>query len=733
MLLAPGDVFAGYTVIRQLGSGGMGAVFLVRHPRLPRSDVLKLLHPQLCVDAGHVARFLREADLVARLSHRNIVPVLDRGDEDGQLWLRMPYVDGIDAEAALQRAGGLLPAERVVHVIGEVAAALDHAHRQGVVHRDVKPANILLAADADADEPESVFLTDFGIAKALAGGTVITQAGAVLATFDYASPEQVGERPLDARSDQYSLACVLYRLLTGSVPFPGPPVVAAMFGHESLPPPRPSDLLPWLPPALDEVVARGMAKDPADRFESCRDLAVAAARALTVFPDPPGPPYTLTVTRGDAASPTSVTGPVSTDGLPQEDADELGDLVRRTRFFELPVRLLGDRADAAAPPTAGHDQCRLVTVEVAAPGTVHAVTVDLAAARRPPAVDQLVAAIERLGPPARALRGHLPGSAPPTVVTDPADRLAAVAAPGRPTPDPRASGPRPPGASPPSAGPHRTPPRGPRADRPGRRDRPGSRRRPRSRWIGGAVVLSAILGISADASVGGLDDGPSSRIIEAAPTTAPPADDPGPSLPSTPEAPTTTSQAPSTASGPAATTAGTTPAGTTPAGSPMDQPQPSGPRQEPDPGSAASTPPSTPASMSTSAPAPAPAAPACPGEGCEGQSPYGVGRCHEGHVDVRDPVAIRASNGDLIGTLQLVGSSRCDTRWAKIATADGAARFMTVTLTTSDGRTVSQEGDDDFLSTTMTVDRPGVCYSVQGSIRTRDGSYTWTTDVYSTC
>jgi hypothetical protein len=137
--------------------------------------------------------------------------------------------------------------------------------------------------------------------------------------------------------------------------------------------------------------------------------------------------------------------------------------------------------------------------------------------------------------------------------------------------------------------------------------------------------------------------------------------------------------------------------------------------------------------MSTSAPAPAPAAPACPGEGCEGQSPYGVGRCHEGHVDVRDPVAIRASNGDLIGTLQLVGSSRCDTRWAKIATADGAARFMTVTLTTSDGRTVSQEGDDDFLSTTMTVDRPGVCYSVQGSIRTRDGSYTWTTDVYSTC
>src|SRR4051812_15090960 len=185
--LAPGDTVAGYTVVRVLGTGGMGAVYLVRHPRLPRMDALKLLQKELSADPDFVRRFLQEADVTAGLSHRNIVPILDRGEDDGQLWLTMRFVDGIDAETALADAGGLLPAERAVHIVAEVGAALDEAHRHHLVHRDVKPANILLGRTDDGD-PEQVYLTDFGIAKSLDGASKLTRTGMVVATFDYASP-----------------------------------------------------------------------------------------------------------------------------------------------------------------------------------------------------------------------------------------------------------------------------------------------------------------------------------------------------------------------------------------------------------------------------------------------------------------------------------------------------------------------------------------------------------------
>ena len=176
MQLAPGDVFAGYRVVRQIGAGGMGAVFLVEHPRLPRRDALKLLNRELSSEPDFAARFLREADIVSGLAHRNIVPIYDRGEEAGQLWLTMRYVDGIDAEAALEQSGGLLPAPRAVHVVGEVAAALDAAHRKKLIHRDVKPANVLLCV-GDDDEPEQVLLTDFGIAKSLDASSRLTRTG----------------------------------------------------------------------------------------------------------------------------------------------------------------------------------------------------------------------------------------------------------------------------------------------------------------------------------------------------------------------------------------------------------------------------------------------------------------------------------------------------------------------------------------------------------------------------
>src|SRR5690349_15325397 len=196
----------------------MGAVYLVRHPRLPRLDALKLLRRELNDDPGYTQRFLQEADVVARLAHRNVVSVLDRGEDDGQLWLTMQYVDGTDAETALAADGGRMSPERAVHIVAEVGAALDAAHRHHLVHRDVKPANILLRAGDDG-EREQVFLTDFGIAKSLDAGKGLTRTGMVLATLDYASPEQIQSRPLDGRSDQYSLGCVLFRFLTGRVPY----------------------------------------------------------------------------------------------------------------------------------------------------------------------------------------------------------------------------------------------------------------------------------------------------------------------------------------------------------------------------------------------------------------------------------------------------------------------------------------------------------------------------------
>ncbi|MFJ1457729.1 protein kinase [Nocardia sp. N2S4-5] len=291
-MLGNGDVFAGYVIERQLGRGGMGSVYLAKHPRLPRMTALKLLNREMVADAEIRARFEREADLVAQLDHPKIVTVYDRGLEDGQLWISMQFVDGIDA-------GGVdpsrLPPERAVQVVQEVAEALDYAHDNGVLHRDVKPGNMLLAR-ATGGKGERVYLTDFGIARLRDDGGHLTQTGTFTATLAYASPEQLTGASLDGRSDQYSLACSLFWLLTGRGPFTAPNPAAVIRGHLQGPPPALSSVRQGLPGALDGVLLKAMAKRPEDRFPTCADFAAAARRTFAAPSAPAMPvsgrPYT---------------------------------------------------------------------------------------------------------------------------------------------------------------------------------------------------------------------------------------------------------------------------------------------------------------------------------------------------------------------------------------------------------------------------------------------------------
>lgn len=276
MALDVGSVVAGYRIEAVLGRGGMGTVFRAAHPTLPRSDALKVLSSDLSLDKVFRDRFLREADLAATLDHPHIVSVYNRGETpDGQLWIAMQYVAGSDAYREL-KAGRMTPA-RALRITAAVGDALDYAHQHGLLHRDVKPANFLLAAN-----DHRIFLADFGIAKRRDDAAGLTQTGMVLASIAYAAPETLtGEAP-DHRADVYALGCSLYTMLTGQTPFarPGAEMGATVAGHLSAPPPRVTDRVPELPPAIDAVIAKAMAKDPNHRYQSAGELAADAAAAL---------------------------------------------------------------------------------------------------------------------------------------------------------------------------------------------------------------------------------------------------------------------------------------------------------------------------------------------------------------------------------------------------------------------------------------------------------------------
>ena len=295
MALTSGDTFAGYEVIRKLGAGGMGDVYLVRHPRLPRQYALKTLSASLTEDQDFRKRFSREAELAAELSHPHIVGVHDRGEFEGQLWIAMDYIEGVDAAQLLRDHYPLgMPEEQVSEIVTAVAEALDYAHERKLLHRDVKPANILI--DDSNPKRRRILLADFGIARRTDDIAGITATNTTIGSVAYAPPEQLMGQKLDGRADEYALAATAFHLLSGNPPFENSNPAVVISGHLNVPPPPLMQKRPELG-HLNGVVAKAMSKSRDARYATCRDFAdalssqVAKGNATTPLPPPPPPAY----------------------------------------------------------------------------------------------------------------------------------------------------------------------------------------------------------------------------------------------------------------------------------------------------------------------------------------------------------------------------------------------------------------------------------------------------------
>jgi len=265
---------------------------------------LKVLAPELATDDAFRARFLKESRIAASLNHPNVIPIYDVGSHEDVLYIAMRYVAGADLRAVLKRQHMLAP-DQAVLLIGQAARALDAAHRHGLVHRDVKPGNILIEHGSDDDDPDHVYLTDFGISKHTSSHSGLTATGQFIGTIDYIAPEQIKGGPVDGRADVYSLGCVLYECLTGRVPFAKDLDAAVIWAHVEEKPTTPTSLRPSLPPGIDDVMDRALAKDPAARYRSCRELAAAASAALL------GTAHTGTDTATVLAASAAAAGPSS--------------------------------------------------------------------------------------------------------------------------------------------------------------------------------------------------------------------------------------------------------------------------------------------------------------------------------------------------------------------------------------------------------------------------------------
>ena len=341
-----GTVIAGYRIEERIGRGGMGVVYRAQHLNLQRRAAIKIIAPDLAESEGFRERFTREARIAAALQHPNIVTVYDAGEIDGMLYLAMQFIRGEDLAAILRRDGRLRP-YRAIDVCRQVASALDAAHAMGLIHRDVKPANVLI-------EGRNAFLTDFGLTKQTGTHTQLTRAGDMVGTIHYVAPEQIEGRKVSARSDVYALGCLLYHCLSGQVPFAHETDVAVIYAHLSEQPPKLSELRPELPEGLDAIMAKALDKSPDRRFPSCGDM-ISAARAVI---DAAGP-----LSETIPPRPSQVAAHAPTPEI--RDAAEaarrprvlLGGLDDRTRAVARVA--LGDRVDVLeAPAQATADRAR---------------------------------------------------------------------------------------------------------------------------------------------------------------------------------------------------------------------------------------------------------------------------------------------------------------------------------------------------------------------------------------
>jgi predicted Ser/Thr protein kinase len=348
-----GSVFAGYRLEAVVGRGGMGMVYRARQVRPDRLVAMKVIVPELAQDPVFRQRFERESEVAASLEHPNVIPVYEVDEVDGLLFIAMRYVEGADLHTLI--GAGLDPAS-AVRIVEQVAGALDAAHAAGLVHRDVKPANVMVG---DVGGRAHAYLTDFGLTQRTAASRALTRTGAFMGTVDYAAPEQIRGERVDARTDVYALACVLYETLTREVPFPRDSTPAAMWAHLDSPPPSVLACGIELPPATDEVIRRGMAKDPDERFQSAGDLAQAA---LAVLDDRAPTRGERTVAIGDAAPPRLVATVI-------DDVPASARRSRRAALIALPLALAaaavvavvaldadGDGGDTPPPGGAGLEQ-----------------------------------------------------------------------------------------------------------------------------------------------------------------------------------------------------------------------------------------------------------------------------------------------------------------------------------------------------------------------------------------
>jgi serine/threonine-protein kinase len=277
-----GDEFAGYRTRSVLGRGGMSVVYQAENLRLNSVIALKVLAPELAADDVFRARFLEESRIAASLNHPNVIPIYDMGSQDGLLYIAMRYVSGTDMRQMIKKRGRILPAT-ALFLVSQAARALDAAHRKGLVHRDVKPGNLLIERGSDEADPDHVYLADFGISRHAMSRSGLTSTGQFLGTIDYVAPEQIRGMSVLGLADQYSLGCVLYECLTGRVPFEKDLDAAIIWAHVEETPTRPTVLRPELPPEIDDVFARVLAKRPDERYGSCREFVEAAGIALGIL------------------------------------------------------------------------------------------------------------------------------------------------------------------------------------------------------------------------------------------------------------------------------------------------------------------------------------------------------------------------------------------------------------------------------------------------------------------